>query len=210
MEITLDLVGLIVPFVIFLALLGICVYQYITKGKISEELTDTVAELGKALAQKSGILAFFDLGKSISETDYETLINEIPANTWRMSDRNRNLILDSCTDEERLDIDSLIDSYEVSSTYGDVQKEYHITTHGVNGGIWRVEFGIPTLITPSNKMYNYLSDEQKVDICKHVTDPISVLNEISANERELTIGYTIVCNETIVDVYDGEVTITKA
>lgn len=210
MEITLDLVGLIVPFVIFLALLGICVYQYITKGKISEELTDTVAELGKALAQKSGILAFFDLGKSISETDYETLINEIPANTWRMSDRNRNLILDSCTDEERLDIDSLIDSYEVSSTYGDVQKEYHITTHGVNGGIWRVEFGIPTLITPSNKMYNYLSDEQKVDICKHVTDPISVLNEISANERELTVGYTIVCNETIIDVYDGDVTITKA
>lgn len=210
MEITLDLVGLIVPFVIFLALLGICVYQYITKGKISEELTDTVAELGKALAQKSGILAFFDLGKSISETDYETLINEIPANTWRMSDRNRNLILDSCTDEERLDIDSLIDSYEVSSTYGDVQKEYHITTHGVNGGIWRVEFGIPTLITPSNKMYNYLSDEQKVDICKHVTDPITVLNEISANERELTVGYTIVCNETIIDVYDGDVTITKA
>ena len=210
MEITLDLVGLIVPFVIFLALLGICVYQYITKGKISEELTDTVAELGKALAQKSGILAFFDLGKSISETDYETLINEIPANTWRMSDRNRNLILDSCTDEERLDIDSLIDSYEVSSTYGDVQKEYHITTHGVNGGIWRVEFGIPTLITPSNKMYNYLSDEQKIDICKHVTDPITVLNEISANERELTVGYTIVCNETIIDVYDGDVTITKA
>jgi hypothetical protein len=210
MEITLDLVGLIVPFVIFLALLGICVYQYITKGKISEELTDTVAELGKALAQKSGILAFFDLGKSISETDYETLINEIPANTWRMSDRNRNLILDSCTDEERLDIDSLIDSYEVSSTYGDVQKEYHITTHGMNGGIWRVEFGIPTLITPSNKMYNYLSDEQKVDICKHVTDPITVLNEISANERELTVGYTIVCNETIIDVYDGDVTITKA
>lgn len=210
MEITLDLVGLIVPFVIFLALLGICVYQYITKGKISEELTDTVAELGKALAQKSGILAFFDLGKSISETDYETLINEIPANTWRMSDRNRNLILDSCTDEERLDIDSLIDSYEVSSTYGDVQKEYHITTHGVNGGIWRVEFGIPTLVTPSNKMYNYLSDEQKVDICKHVTDPITVLNEISANERELTVGYTIVCNETIIDVYDGDVTITKA
>ena len=210
MEITLDLVGLIVPFVIFLALLGICVYQYITKGKISEELTDTVAELGKALAQKSGILAFFDLGKSISETDYETLINEIPANTWRMSDRNRNLILDSCTDEERLDIDSLIDSYEVSSTYGDVQKEYHITTHGVNGGVWRVEFGIPTLITPSNKMYNYLSDEQKVDICKHVTDPITVLNEISANERELTVGYTIVCNETIIDVYDGDVTITKA
>ena len=166
MEITLDLVGLIVPFVIFLALLGICVYQYITKGKISEELTDTVAELGKALAQKSGILAFFDLGKSISETDYETLINEIPANTWRMSDRNRNLILDSCTDEERLDIDSLIDSYEVSSTYGDVQKEYHITTHGVNGGIWRVEFGIPTLITPSNKMYNYLSDEQKEYMAK--------------------------------------------
>lgn len=210
MEITLDLVGLIVPFVIFLALLGICVYQYITKGKISEELTDTVAELGKALAQKSGILAFFDLGKSISETDYETLINEIPVNTWRMSDRNRNLILDSCTDEERLDIDSLIDSYEVSSTYGDVQKEYHITTHGMNGGIWRVEFGIPTLITPSNKMYNYLSDEQKVDICKHVTDPITVLNEISANERELTVGYTIVCNETIIDVYDGDVTITKA
>jgi hypothetical protein len=210
MEITLDLVGLIVPFVIFLALLGICVYQYITKGKISEELTNTVAELGKALAQKSGILAFFDLGKSISETDYETLINEIPANTWRMSDRNRNLILDSCTDEERLDIDSLIDSYEVSSTYGDVQKEYHITTHGMNGGIWRVEFGIPTLITPSNKMYNYLSDEQKVDICKHVTDPITVLNEISANERELTVGYTIVCNETIIDVYDGDVTITKA
>ena len=210
MEITLDLVGLIVPFVIFLALLGICVYQYITKGKISEELTDTVAELGKALAQKSGILAFFDLGKSISETDYETLINEIPANTWRMSDRNRNLILDSCTDEERLDIDSLIDSYEVSSTYGDVQKEYHITTHGVNGGIWRIEFGIPTLITPSNKMYNYLSDEQKIDICKHVTDPITVLNEISANERELTVGYTIVCNETIIDVYDGDVTITKA
>ena len=210
MEITLDLVGLIVPFVIFLALLGICIYQYITKGKISEELTDTVAELGKALAQKSGILAFFDLGKSISETDYETLINEIPANTWRMSDRNRNLILDSCTDEERLDIDSLIDSYEVSSTYGDVQKEYHITTHGVNGGVWRVEFGIPTLITPSNKMYNYLSDEQKVDICKHVTDPITVLNEISANERELTVGYTIVCNETIIDVYDGDVTITKA
>ena len=210
MEITLDLVGLIVPFVIFLALLGICVYQYITKGKISEELTDTVAELGKALAQKSGILAFFDLGKSISETDYETLINEIPANTWRMSDRNRNLILDSCTDEERLDIDSLIDSYEVSSTYGDVQKEYHITTHGVNGGVWRVEFGIPTLVTPSNKMYNYLSDEQKVDICKHVTDPITVLNEISANERELTVGYTIVCNETIIDVYDGDVTITKA
>ncbi len=210
MEITLDLVGLIVPFVIFLALLGICVYQYITKGKISEELTDTVAELGKALAQKSGILAFFDLGKSISETDYETLINEIPANTWRVSDRNRNLILDSCTDEERLDIDSLIDSYEVSSTYGDVQKEYHITTHGVNGGIWRVEFGIPTLVTPSNKMYNYLSDEQKVDICKHVTDPITVLNEISANERELTVGYTIVCNETIIDVYDGDVTITKA
>jgi hypothetical protein len=210
MEITLDLVGLIVPFVIFLALLGICVYQYITKGKISEELTDTVAELGKALAQKSGILAFFDLGKSISETDYETIINEIPANTWRMSDRNRNLILDSCTDEERLDIDSLIDSYEVSSTYGDVQKEYHITTHGMNGGIWRVEFGIPTLITPSNKMYNYLSDEQKVDICKHVTDPITVLNEISANERELTVGYTIVCNETIIDVYDGDVTITKA
>lgn len=210
MEITLDLVGLIVPFVIFLALLGICVYQYITKGKISEELTDTVAELGKALAQKSGILAFFDLGKSISETDYETLINEIPANTWRMSDRNRNLILDSCTDEERLDIDSLIDSYEVSSTYGDVQKEYHITTHGMNGGIWRIEFGIPTLITPSNKMYNYLSDEQKVDICKHVTDPITVLNEISANERELTVGYTIVCNETIIDVYDGDVTITKA
>ena len=210
MEITLDLVGLIVPFVIFLALLGICVYQYITKGKISEELTDTVAELGKALAQKSGILAFFDLGKSISETDYETLINEIPANTWRMSDRNRNLILDSCTDEERLDIDSLIDSYEVSSTYGDVQKEYHITTHGVNGGVWRVEFGIPTLVTPSNKMYNYLSDEQKIDICKHVTDPITVLNEISANERELTVGYTIVCNETIIDVYDGDVTITKA
>lgn len=210
MEITLDLVGLIVPFVIFLALLGICVYQYITKGKISEELTDTVAELGKALAQKSGILAFFDLGKSISETDYETLINEIPANTWRMSDRNRNLILDSCTDEERLDIDSLIDSYEVSSTYGDVQKEYHITTHGVNGGVWRVEFGIPTLVTPSNKMYNYLSDEQKVDICKHVTDPITVLNEISANERELIVGYTIVCNETIIDVYDGDVTITKA
>ena len=210
MEITLDLVGLIVPFVIFLALLGICVYQYITKGKISEELTDTVAELGKALAQKSGILAFFDLGKSISETDYETLINEIPANTWRMSDRNRNLILDSCTDEERLDIDSLIDSYEVSSTYGDVQKEYHITTHGVNGGVWRVEFGIPTLVTPSNKMYNYLSDEQKVDICKHVSDPITVLNEISANERELTVGYTIVCNETIIDVYDGDVTITKA
>ena len=210
MEITLDLVGLIVPFVIFLALLGICIYQYITKGKISEELTDTVAELGKALAQKSGILAFFDLGKSISETDYETLINEIPANTWRMSDRNRNLILDSCTDEERLDIDSLIDSYEVSSTYGDVQKEYHITTHGVNGGVWRVEFGIPTLVTPSNKMYNYLSDEQKVDICKHVTDPITVLNEISANERELTVGYTIVCNETIIDVYDGDVTITKA
>jgi hypothetical protein len=210
MEITLDLVGLIVPFVIFLALLGICVYQYITKGKISEELTDTVAELGKALAQKSGILAFFDLGESISETDYETLINEIPANTWRMSDRNRNLILDSCTDEERLDVDSLIDSYEVSSTYGDVQKEYHITTHGMNGGIWRIEFGIPTLITPSNKMYNYLSDEQKVDICKHVTDPITVLNEISANERELTVGYTIVCNETIIDVYDGDVTITKA
>ena len=210
MEITLDLVGLIVPFVIFLALLGICVYQYITKGKISEELSDTVAELGKALAQKSGILAFFDLGKSISETDYETLINEIPANTWRMSDRNRNLILDSCTDEERLDIDSLIDSYEVSSTYGDVQKEYHITTHGMNGGIWRIEFGISTLITPSNKMYNYLSDEQKVDICKHVTDPITVLNESSANERELTVGYTIVCNETIVDVYDGDVTITKA
>lgn len=210
MEITLDLVGLIVPFVIFLALLGICVYQYITKGKISEELTDTVAELGKALAQKSGILAFFDLGKSISETDYETLTNEIPANTWRMSDRNRNLILDSCTDDERLDIDSLIDSYEVSSTYGDVQKEYHITTHGVNGGIWRVEFGIPTLVTPSNKMYNYLSDEQKIDICKHVTDPITVLNEISANERELTVGYTIVCNETIIDVYDGDVTITKA
>ena len=210
MEITLDLVGLIVPFVIFLALLGICIYQYITKGKISEELTDTVAELGKALAQKSGILAFFDLGKSISETDYETLINEIPANTWRMSDRNRNLILDSCTDEERLDIDSLIDSYEVSSTYGDVQKEYHITTHGVNGGVWRVEFGIPTLVTPSNKMYNYLSDEQKVDICKHVTDPITVLNEISANERELIVGYTIVCNETIIDVYDGDVTITKA
>ena len=210
MEITLELLEFVVPYLVFFVIAGVAVYQYITKGKISNKLSETLEELGIALAQKSGILAFFNLDKPISDTDYETLINEIPASTWRMSDRNRNLILDSCTEGERIDIDSLIDSYEVSSTYGDVQKEYHITTHGINGGVWRVEFGIPTLVTPNSRLYAYLSDEQKVDICKHVGDPIAVLNEISAYERELVEGYSIVSGNTIIDVYKGEVTITKA
>jgi len=210
MEITLELLEFVVPYLVFFVIAGVAVYQYITKGKISNKLSETLEELGIALAQKSGILAFFNLDKPISDTDYETLINEIPASTWRMSDRNRNLVLDSCTEEERIDIDSLIDSYEISSTYGDVQKEYHITTHGINGGVWRVEFGIPTLVTPNSRLYSYLSDEQKVDICKHVGDPIAVLNEISSYERELVEGYSIVSGNTIIDVYKGEVTITKA
>lgn len=210
MEITLELIESVLPYLVFLALIVFGVYQYVTKGKVNTKLKEALEELGVALAQKSGILAFFNLDKPISDTDYETIIKEIPASTWRMSDRNRNLVLDSCTEEERLEIDSLIDSYEISSTYGDVLKEYHITTHGITGGVWRVEFGIPTLVTPNSNLYEYLSDEQKVDICKHVSDPISVLNEIATYERELTEGYSIVSGNVIIDVYKGEVTITKA
>lgn len=210
MEITLELIESVLPYLVFLALIGFGVYQYVTKGKVNTKLKEALEELGVALAQKSGILAFFNLDKPISDTDYETIIKEIPASTWRMSDRNRNLVLDTCTEEERLEIDSLIDSYEISSTYGDVLKEYHITTHGITGGVWRVEFGIPTLITPNSNLYEYLSDEQKVDICKHVSDPISVLNEIATYERELAEGYSIVSGNVIIDVYKGEVTITKA
>lgn len=210
MEITLELIESVLPYLVFLALIVFGVYQYVTKGKVNTKLKEALEELGVALAQKSGILAFFNLDKPISDTDYETIIKEIPASTWRMSDRNRNLVLDSCTEEERLEIDSLIDSYEISSTYGDVLKEYHITTHGITGGVWRVEFGIPTLITPNSNLYEYLSDEQKVDICKHVSDPISVLNEIATYERELAEGYSIVSGNVIIDVYKGEVTITKA
>lgn len=210
MEITLELIESVLPYLVFLALIVFGVYQYVTKGKINTKLKEALEELGVALAQKSGILAFFNLDKPISDTDYETIIKEIPASTWRMSDRNRNLVLDTCTEEERLEVDALIDSYEISSTYGDVLKEYHITTHGITGGVWRVEFGIPTLITPNSNLYEYLSDEQKVDICKHVSDPISVLNEIATYERELAEGYSIVSGNVIIDVYKGEVTITKA
>lgn len=210
MEITLELIEFVLPYLVFFALIVFGVYQYVTKGKVNTKLKEAVEELGIALAQKSGILAFFNLDKPISDTDYETIIKEIPASTWRMSDRNRNLVLDTCTEDERLEIDALIDSYEISSTYGDVLKEYHITTHGINGGVWRVEFGIPTLVTPNSKLYVYLSDEQKVDICKHVSDPIGVLNEIATYERELAEGYSIVSGNVIIDIYKGEVTITKA
>lgn len=199
----------IVPIVIFLVLAGFGIYQYVTKGQIDKKLIDLTTELATITLEKAGILAFFDADKSISETSYETL-NSIPANTWRMNDENRNLVLDSCaTQAERMDIDALIDSYEVSSVYGDVQKIYHITTAGRDGGVWRVEYGIPTLVTPNWKSYTYLSDEQKEDICKHVSDPISVLNEIAHYEREGEPSYSIDSNGTIIDVFNGEVTITK-
>lgn len=211
MEITFDLlINWILPAIIFIVLGGFGLYQYIAKGKIDNKLIELTSELAKITLEKSGILAFFDADKSISDTNYETLVNEIPVNTWWMNDTNRNLILDSCTDEERLSIDSLIDSYEVSSVYGDVKKIYHITTHGAKGGVWKIEFGIPTLIVPNSEKYNYLSDDQKVDLCKYVNDPISVLNEISNYERELVSAYSIECDGTIIDVCDGEVTITKA
>lgn len=200
----------LLPLIIFVVLGAFGIYQYITKGKVDNKLIEVTAELAKVTLEKTGILAFFDADKSISETNYETLVNEIPANTWRMNDTNRNLVLDTCTEAERLGIDALIDSYEISSVYGDIQKVYHITTHGPTGGVWRVEYGIPTLITPNSLAYKYLSDEQKIDISKHVEDPISVLNEIALNERNLIKGYSIDANGTIVDVYDGEVTITKA
>lgn len=200
----------LLPLIIFVVLGAFGIYQYITKGKVDNKLIEVTAELAKVTLEKTGILAFFDADKSISETNYETVVNEIPANTWRMNDTNRNLVLDTCTEAERLGIDALIDSYEISSVYGDIQKVYHITTHGPTGGVWRVEYGIPTLITPNSLTYKYLSDEQKIDISKHVEDPISVLNEIALNERNLVKGYSIDANGTIVDVYDGEVTIAKA
>lgn len=208
MDIVEIIINNIVPIVIFLVLAGFGIYQYVSKGKIDDKLVELTAEIAKITLEKAGILAFFDADKSISETSYETL-NSIPANTWRMNDYNRNLVLDTCTDEERLDIDSLIDSYEVTSIYGDVQKVYHITTHGVRGGVWRVEYGIPTLIAPISDSYPYLSDEQKVEICKHVTDHIGILNEIANYERELTPSYTLSYDSVIIDVIDGEVTITK-
>ena len=209
-ELVQTIIEIAVPWVLAFGLAIVSYYlKYKVLPKTAEELQtvidDTVEQKDKVESTLKEVISFFDQEKPMSDTTIETIKEVIPASTYQMSEESQARILSYCADEtEKQRVLTEIYNWENPQVTGEECCDYIITT---SGGTFRVQYGVPELITESD--YVYLSQTQINEICSlfnrddREKSDFSVIWEIMDNERKGVTEYIIQDSKVIVTVNNG-------
>lgn len=133
---TVEIIGLILPWIISLILATVA---YLKNGEVID-INETANKTKKILDE---VLAFFDPEKPMSETSLDTIYDVIPSASYKMTEEQRNLVFQTCKTEEEINrISNIIDAHENPIAEGDEVCEYELET---SGAIFKVEWGTPSL-----------------------------------------------------------------
>ena len=148
-DVIINIILLILPWVIAIA---VCLYAFYLKfdklpqteeewEKAFDDVVNVKEKTEKILKE---IKAFFDPEKPMIDTSIETIKNEIPANSYMMSDESKERVLSTCEDEaERTRISDIIFCREHPENAGEECCIYEIET---TKAVFKVQYGVPELV----------------------------------------------------------------
>lgn len=177
--------------------------QYGTLPKTKEELKASLEAGEFATDAIKSIIAFFDPAKPMSDTPLSIINEYIPANTYQMSDESQARVLSYCaSEEEKNRVLSEIYDWENPEHNGEECCEYTLVT---TGATFKVQWGVPELVSSARDSYVYLTQKQIAEITGLVKpeEAIDVMYEILSNERKLKREYEIVTEDGTIKVSNG-------
>lgn len=180
-----------------------CVCRYNTLPKTKEQLQAALEAGNMAASAIKSVIAFFDPAKPMSDTPLSVINEYIPASTYQMSDESQARILSYCaTEEEKQRVLSEIYDWENPEHNGEECCEYTLVT---SGATFKVQWGVPELISSVRDTYIYLTQKQIAEITGLVKpeERIDVMYEILSNERKLKREYEIVTEDGTIVVSNG-------
>lgn len=180
-----------------------CVCQYKTLPKTKEQLQAALEAGNMAASAIKSVIAFFDPAKPMSETPLSVINQYIPASTYQMSDESQARILSYCaTEEEKQRVLSEIYDWENPEHNGEECCEYTLVT---TGATFKVQWGVPEMVSSARDTYIYLTQKQIAEITGLVKpeERIDVMYEILSNERKLKREYEIVTEDGTIVVSNG-------
>lgn len=200
LTVALPIIGLVLIFV-----LSVLVYYYRNKKLPStiEELKETKAFADKLLAQ---VIAFFDPDTPMSSTSLDTISRVIPSASYKMSSESKDRILSTCASEDEKDrICAMIAVYEDPVSEGDECCIYTIET---TNAIFKVQWGVPELISNKEIEYVYLTQVQCNEVVQLLDkqEPFCTMWEIMKNERAGIQDYFISDGVSNVNISNGTYT----
>lgn len=200
LNVALPIIGLVLIFV-----LSVLVYYYRNKKLPStiEELKETKAFADKLLAQ---VIAFFDPDTPMSSTSLDTIDRIIPSASYKMSSVSKDRILSTCASEDEKDrIYAMIAVYEDPISEGDECCIYTIET---TNAIFKVQWGVPELISNKEIEYMYLTQVQCNEVVQLLEkqEPFCTMWEIMKNERAGIQDYFISDGVSNVNISNGTYT----
>lgn len=186
---------------IFAVLWAYC--RYGTLPRTKEQLAESLEAGQTASDAVKSIVAFFDPCKPMSDTPLGVINEYIPATTYQMSDESQARVLSYCaSEEEKRRVLSEIYNWENPTSNGEECCEYTLVT---TGATFKVQWGVPEIVSCAKDTYMYLTQKQIAEITELVKpeEAVDVLYEILSNERKLNREYEIeisdgkirVCNE---------------
>lgn len=204
-----NIVMLILPWVVAI---GFSIYSFYLKYKklpqtIEEwetAFSDVVLVKDKTEKILKEVKSFFDPEKPMIDTPIETIKNEIPANSFMMSDDSLERVLKTCADEqERTRVRDIVFCREHPEFEGEECCVYDLET---SGAIFKVSYGVPELIAYKQPEYKYLSQKDVSEILDLLGDnsTFAVMSEIMRCEREGIREYTLKSESGAVIVKDGQ------
>lgn len=186
---------------IFAALWAYC--RYGTLPRTKEQLAESLEAGQTASNAVKSIVAFFDPCRPMSDTPLDVINEYIPATTYQMSDESQARVLSYCaSEEEKRRVLSEIYNWENPQSNGEECCEYTLAT---SGATFKVQWGVPEIVSCAKDTYAYLTQKQIAEITELVKpeEAVDVLYEILSNERRLNREYEIVTSDGKIRVCNG-------
>lgn len=177
--------------------------KYNTIPKTMEQLSASIEAGRRATDTIKSIVAFFDPSKPMSDTPLDVIDEYIPATTYQMSDESQARVLSYCaSEEEKRRVLSEIYNWENPKSNGEECCEYTLVT---SGATFRVQWGVPEIVSLAKDTYVYLTQKQIAEITGLVKqeEAVDVLYEILSNERRLNREYEIEISDGKIRVSNG-------
>ena len=196
---TFDMI-LLIASIVFAALWAYCKYGTLPRTK--EQLAESLEAGRMATNTIKSIVSFFDPTKPMSDTPLNVIREYIPATTYQMSDESQARVLSYCaSEEEKQRVLSEIYNWENPKSNGEECCEYTIVT---TGATFRVQWGVPEIVSYAKDTYIHLTQKQIAEITGLVKpeDAVDIMYEILSNERRLIREYEI-------DIGDGKVRVSN-
>lgn len=177
--------------------------KYNTIPKTMEQLSASLEAGRRATDTIKSIVAFFDPSKPMSDTPLDVIGEYIPATTYQMSDESQARVLSYCaSEEEKRRVLSEIYNWENPKSNGEECCEYTLVT---SGATFRVQWGVPEIVSLAKDTYVYLTQKQIAEITQLVKqeEAVDVLYEILSNERRLNREYEIETSDGKIRISNG-------